>query len=177
MVITACGTGCFRIQIGGTTLLVEPFTGEVSARFKPDIVLKTRFQPGDFNPEPEPFMVVGPGQYELREIEIVGSAEGDTGSSATNYLVSAEGLRLGFYATAAVTPLEFLEDADVLFLLGGGAAAVVVKQLEPRLVVPFGEQAAFLAKAFGQQPTPQEKLVLKKSALPAVGPQMILLTS
>lgn len=167
MIITACGDGCFKIQTGGVTVITESRPGVPSGRFKPDIVLRMHSQPEPFPPEQSPFAVAGPGEYEIQGIEITGYPGGA-------FLLKAEDLRLGFLGEAAeAAPLE---DVDLLFLPATEAAERIIKQLEPRLVIPVSSDAGPLTRAFAQRPEPQEKLVIKKKDIPVEGPQIIVLT-
>lgn len=168
MIITACGEGCFKIQTGGVTVILESSPGVLSGRFKPDIILKLRGQAEPFPPEQSPFLIAGPGEYEIKGIEITGYPGGA-------FLLKAEDLRLGFLLeAAAAAPLE---DVDVLFLPATETAELIIKQLEPRLVIPISADAGLLVRAFAQRPETQEKLVIKKKDMPVEGPRIIVLAS
>lgn len=157
MVINWYGEGCFKIQVGGVTLLTDPFsneTGLTPPRFKADITLRT------LTPYPFPYeetnssLISGPGEYDIKGIDISGypmrvaKAKKDEGGKAikTVYAVATEDLRLGFLGHLGETPdpslIEELGDIDLLFIPAGGApfisqeeAAKLIKQISPKIVV------------------------------------------
>jgi L-ascorbate metabolism protein UlaG (beta-lactamase superfamily) len=192
MVINWYGEGCFKVQTGGQTLLVDPFsntTGLTPPRFKSDVTLYTR-TPLPLGIELDGEGVIrGPGEYEVKEIGVHGYiAEALPEEVRSAYLVKTEELSLAFLGHIAKEPspelIEHLSGADILFVPVGGApyldgetAAKIVKQLAPKIVVPAffkipnlsrkAESVASFLKEFGQEAEPQEKLVIKKKELPA----------
>lgn len=169
MVINWYGNGCFKITSGGVTILIDP----ESNRFKGDVVLKTT-QPLPLAAR-HPDEIVGPGEYEIKNVEIEGyPATPETGAGktalATIYKVTTEDLRLCFFGSPAKLPdgsiLEKLGEVDILFLAPGNAPAV--KQLNPKIVVPsFFKNVKELAKAFDQKIEEEEHLTIKQKDLPA----------
>lgn len=180
MIITACGEGCFKVQTGGVTLMTEPFGGDISARFKPDIILKHRYDLTPFGtrsmrPAGQPFVVEGPGEYEIKGVEVFGFPHGV-------YLVKAEEMKLGFIGAGmpadsdAIKLVEELEGVDILFIPATDAGEKIIKQLEPKIVVPASANPTALLKTFNQKPVPQEKLTIKKKEIPATGMQIVILS-
>ncbi len=229
MVINWYGEACFRIQTGDTVVLTDPFpastggrsssggkggsasggdigVGLTPPRGKVDVILRTRTElPIPYTPEREDFHVEGPGEYEVKGIEIVGfpclPVGRDTPKNGgetfdTIYRVKAEGLRIALFGHIAEVPdaevLERLGEVDVLFIPAGGApflsvekAVKLVRQVNPKIVVatlfkiPKLERKAGDVKAFleeiEQKGVPQEKLVIKKKDLPTTL-QVVVLT-
>ncbi|MDP3947504.1 MAG: MBL fold metallo-hydrolase [bacterium] len=197
MVITYHGNGCFRIQSGPLSLLIDP----QNARMKPDILLRT-LSPWPLKEE-EPSAaeakedksegreIVGPGEYELKGVHILGFPVREETSEKflkTMYVVEVEEFRLAFlgYLSSIPKPEAFEEfgDIDILFipasgkpLLSAEAAARIVKQLSPKIVIPsFMKSPKEFAKELGQSAAePGEKLTIKKKDLPPSGPKVVAL--
>lgn len=155
MVINFYGEGCFKAQSGEFTLLTDPFeksTGLTPPRLKPNLILKTLvpFPPETFWREEGLKEIVGAGEYNIGEITIKGfflTQESTEKYSKIIYLVDIEGCRLCFLGHLSSVPepsvLEFLEKIDILFIPAGGKpfleqklAAKLLKQLEPKIVIP-----------------------------------------
>ncbi len=175
MIITYQGENYFKFQSGSTTLLLDP-TDQRSFRGA-QVVLST-IKPADVpaGEEGGPFMIDHQGEYEVQSINIEGiSVESDEEREHTAYRVVFDELVLVFlgYITKELDPkfYQLLGGADILVLPGGGkpfipqaAAAKVVRQLEPGIVIPSlaKDPSAFL-KELGKKDCPaEEKLVLKK---------------
>ncbi len=194
MVINWYGEACFRIQTGDTVIVTDPpdaKSGLASPRGKVDVILRTRTElPISYTPEREDFHVEGPGEYEVKGVEIVGFHVPQKAKESviqTVYRVKAEDVRLAFLGHIAEVPdaevLERLGEIDVLFIPAGGEpflsvekAAKLVRQVHPKIVVATlfkipklarkaGDVKAFLEE-IEQKATPQEKLVIKKKDLP-----------
>ncbi len=179
MVITYFGNGCFRLQSGETSILVNPENN----RLKADITLRTLVStaPEDAaaatSDEGGGLAIATPGEYEEKEIEIVGypvAAESTAKFVKTAYAVQWEGMKFAFLGHLS-TPLdaslmEELADPDVLFLpVGGGhflepeVAAKAAKQLEARVIIPsFYKDAAPFLKALGVKGETMDKFVFKQ---------------
>jgi len=164
MVINWYGNGCFKVTSGGVTILTDPENN----RFKGDVVLKTSQSiPLE---ERYPEVIVGPGEYEIKGVEIYGHpAPTDEKSLNTVYLVKVEDMRLCFFGNPKAIPdgdtLEKLGEVDILFLAPSQAAAV--KQLDPKIVVPaFFKTVKEVAKEFDQKIEEQEHLTIKQKELP-----------
>jgi len=174
MIVTYFGDGCFRLQAGETSLLVDP----VTQRLKADVALKTLTPTSlaSWAANEVPF----PGEYELKGLEIRGwevPEESTEKFLKTVYRVDWEEISFAFLGHLSKTLpshlAEKLGEPDVLFLpVGGGHfltpqdAAKVIKQLEPQVAIPsfFTSPKDFL-KATGQRREPQEKFVFKKKDL------------
>jgi len=197
MVIQWYGQSCFKIQSGDLTLVVDPYSKEIGLtppRFRADAVLVTHGHFDHSNSESltgEPFLISGPGEFEVRGVYIFGmetfhdEAEGRERGMNTVYKIKMEDIRilhLGDFGEKELRneTLEKIGDVDVLLVPVGGkytidaeAAAKVVKQLEPRFVIPMHYRTPgikvsldtvedFLKEMGATKTVPQEKLVLKK---------------
>lgn len=160
MVITYYGHECFKVQFGDIVIAINPIAKESrkkTARFGADIVL-IGMNDVDHNGAAEsslggkePFVVRGPGEYEIRDIVIRGleAPRAPDGSNRTIYFLTLEGANLcvlaGLHtADLPVSVLEVLADVDVLFIPVGGdgvlASADAYKlavSLEPRIIIPM----------------------------------------
>ena len=171
MIINYFGEGGFRLQSGDLSLLVDP----PNNRLKADVLLKTESDPTVFSNQPGE--IGFPGEYEVREIEITGKLVAKESSEKlvrTVYLVRFEDIKFGFLGRVSEVPptevLELIDDVDILFLNvdGKGAldpkdAAGLVKQIEPRVVIPsYEKDVKNFLKALGLEASNQEKFVFKK---------------
>lgn len=195
MTITSHGEGCFRIQSGDFSLVLDPR----NERFKANITLRT------LTPLEEPAMgqsgseslVSGPlrpgdshelttaGEYEIQGVSIKGfPLPPQERKLRTAYTVEWEEMRLGFlgHASDMLDPetLEQFADMDILFIplddsasspqvapyLSAENAAKIIKQIEPHIVIPvFTKNPKALLKELGQSAEPIEKLTIKKKEL------------
>jgi L-ascorbate metabolism protein UlaG (beta-lactamase superfamily) len=143
----------------------------------------------------EPRLIAGPGEYEISGVLIIGIAtfhdeeKGKKRGKNTVYLIEVDDIAvchlgdLGHVFTAE--QVEELGDIDVLLLPVGGVstinapmAAEVVRQLEPKVVVPMHYKTEalswelepverFLKEIGGERVVSQPKLSFTKSSLPA----------
>ncbi|OGY63000.1 MAG: hypothetical protein A2745_03000 [Candidatus Harrisonbacteria bacterium RIFCSPHIGHO2_01_FULL_44_13] len=197
MIINWYGEGCFKIQASGVTILTDPFESSIGLtppRFKADLNIKTLVGlPIEMSkyraPETEAAVVVGAGEYEVKGLEISGfllSRESNEKFVKSAYLVKTEDLKLGLlgHLSEGLEPniVEKLEGVDALFVPAGGkpfidqeALAKLIKQLQPKLVIPSFYKVPGLkrptadikvfAKALDQKIETQEKLTVKKKDL------------
>lgn len=199
MVISYHGGECFKVSFGDTTLAFNPISKESKlkgVKFGSDIVLSTLQDP-DMNGvenasfgERAPFVVNGPGEYEIKEIVVKGFASESNykkpGRRNTVYFVTLEGMNLCFLGALSTPDLpqdakQALDDVDILFTPIGGEGVLdaseaykLAVKLEPRIVIPMhygeiegGKEGALKAflKESGSDAKPQEKLTLKKKDL------------
>ena len=165
MVITYSGERCFKVQSGKVNITVDPLP-----RFRGDINLHTEARSKEVKEmwPPEAGHIYGPGEYEMLEVEMAGWPNKD--GSAT-YLVKTEEMRLVFMGEAMkeMEPglLDKLGEVDILFA-PAGISAKVIKQIQPKIVIPSymkpAELKAFLEEV-EKKAEPEEKLVIKKKEL------------
>ena len=187
MVITNLGEGCFRLQSGETSLLLDP-SGN---RLKADLVLKTAAGTDAIDESPE--TISFPGEYEVKGIEVEGysSVEESTAKMVkTIYVVTWEEIRFVFLGQLSNVPdadvLEKIGDPDVLIIpveedhfFDPEAAAKLIKQIEPKVAIPSfaGEKdLKALRKAMGQDAAKDEKFVFKKKDLPLEQVKLVVLS-
>ncbi len=208
MEINWLGHSCFRIKGSQATIITDPYPPDLGYSLgKPvaRIVTVSHQHPShsyvqgvDGNPK----LVTGPGEYEISGIMIVGTvtfhdAEGGKNKGKnTVYLMEVDGVLvchlgdLGHVLTAG--QVEEIDNVDVLLLPVGGVstinasmAAEVIRQLEPKVVVPMHYKTPalnrelepvekFLKEMGVGQINPQPKLSFTKSSLPA-SMQVVLL--
>ncbi len=174
MVLNYFGNGCFRLQSGDTSILVDPENN----RLKADVVLKTlAATEGEALAEAEGSAAFSfPGEYEVKGIEIFGfpfAGESTEKFLKTAYAVFWEDMKfvmLGHLSRPIdATLMEEFADPDILFLpVGGGhflepgVAAKIAKQLEARIVVPsFYKSPDEFLKALGKKAEKMDKFVFK----------------
>lgn len=175
MVVNYFGNGCFRLQNGETSMLVNPENN----RLKADVVLKTIIstEPETAIDETEVPTISFAGEYEVKGIEILGlSIAGESTEKflKTAYVVSWDGMKFVFLGHLSqpidATLMEEFSDPDILFLPVGGehflepeVAAKIAKQLEAKVIVPsfYKNPEAFL-KALGKKTEAIDKFVFKE---------------
>ena len=209
MVITYHGLQCFKVSLGDLTIAFNPFSKESAkkhglkeVRFGADVAFITT-KHADFNAveqvtygEKVPFVVEGPGEYELGELTVrafgVPTTYGGVERHTTIYQVTLEGANLLFMGAAPNTKLDQsilggLGEIDILFVPVAGdevmdsamASALAVK-LEARVVIPMHYDkdtlAAFL-KEEGSTAKPQDKLTIRKKELSAMEGEIVVLAA
>lgn len=181
MVINYFGNGCFRLQSGETSVLVNPENN----RLKADVILKTLTSTASedlasatSSAESDGGLTISfAGEYEEKEIEMLGFTI--TGESTEKFLKTAycllwEGMKFVFLGHLSqpmdAALMEEFAEPDVLFLpVGGGhflepeVAARIAKQLEARIVIPsFYKDTAPFLKATGTKGEEMDKFVFKQ---------------
>ncbi len=175
MVVTYFGAGCFRLQSGEISILID----SENNRLKADVLLNTSV-PAAENLAGEPggeVRISFPGEYEAKGVEVVGfpvTQESNDKLLKTAYAVSWEEMKFVFLGSISspldASLMEEFSEPDVLFLpVGGGkvlepeVAAKITKQLEARVVFPsFSKNPADFLKALGKKSETAEKFVFKK---------------
>ena len=206
MVISYLGGECFKVSQGDLTIALNPPSKDSSlkvSKFGADIALVS-YPHEDFNGvenaafgEREPFVINGPGEYEVKGVAVRGFGSPSTydGKESINtiYSVMLEGMNLCFLGALASKELphdakQELDDIDVLFLpVGGkdtldyGEAYKLAVQLEPKVVVPMQYDDAslkhFLKEAGAEAVQPVEKLTVKKKDLEGKQAEIVVLSS
>jgi len=191
MVITYHGGQCFKVSFGNTTLAFDPIAKEsklTSVKFGSDVAFISLNHP-NFNGSSQvalgnkqPFVVSGPGEYEIGEVAVRGFGIKTTYENVehfnTIYQVRLEEMNLVFLGAlgdAEIDPkiLGELGDIDILFVpIGGGdvldvpAAAKLATKLEARLILPMHYDKTslntFLKEVGAETVKPVDKLTIKK---------------
>ena len=157
------GHACFRLRGRDATIVTDPYdrsTGFPQLKLTADVVTVSHAHPHHSNlevvlPAGERVRSVdGPGEYEIAGSLIEGVAtfrdkqKGKERGKNTAFMIHLDDVsvcHLGALAhTLNSSQIEALKDADVLLIpvgggevLDGAAAAEVVSQLEPRIVIPM----------------------------------------
>lgn len=201
MIISYLNGAFVRVQWGELVIAVNPPAKDSKLkppRFGADIALISRNHP-DFNDadsvthgERKPFVIAGPGEYEVKGVVIRGFSTG----SNTVYTLLLEGMTLLFLGapgSAKLSPAlkEALDEIDILFVPIGGEGLLSASDahklsaaLEPRLIIPLpfcgkadaGTLKQFLKEAGEEKAAPVEKLTLKKKDLEGKEGEVVVLS-
>jgi L-ascorbate metabolism protein UlaG (beta-lactamase superfamily) len=195
MVITYHGGECFKVASGNTTLAFNPIAKE-SRKFAPvKFGVETVFvsmHHSDFNGiaqvtygEKVPFVVSGPGEYEIGEVTARGfgmkTTYDDKELYNTIYQVMLEGINMVFLGalSSSIIDAKILEqfgDVDILFVPVGGddvldasSASSLGVKLEAHVIIPMHYDAAaleaFLKEEGVEDVKAEEKFTVKKKEL------------
>ncbi len=211
MVITWYGQSCFKIQSGDTVLITDPFdkaVGLTPPRGQVNVVTISHGHYDHNNIESlasaNPFIVEGPGEYEVKGINILGvqsfhdSKEGKERGNNTVYIIEMEGIKichLGDIGQLKLTneQLEAIDGIDILMVPVGGIYTVngeeapdIINQIEPKIVIPMHYKIAGLAikldgveeflKEMGvAKKEAVEKLTIKKKELPEEDTEVVVM--
>lgn len=205
MVITYQGGQCFKVVFGDTTIAFDPISKKsdfTAVKFGADAAFVSLNHPNFNGTEEvafgskEPFVVHGPGEYEIGEVTARGYGVKTTydGKECFNtiYQVGLEGINmvfLGALADADIDPkiLSEFGDIDILFVpIGGGdvldvpAAAKLATKLEAHAIIPMHYDSKALGvflKEMGIETKAEEKLTVKKKDLLIMEGQVVVLKS
>ena len=206
MIIQRAGGFCFKISAGDTTIALNPPSQRSKfkvSKFGADIVVVS-VPETDWNgvetathSGKEPFVISGPGAYEVGAVTITGFATpaeyGDVISDVGNtvYVIEMDGIRvlaLGALSNPKL-PSEVRSEMDdigiVLVPVGDGTlgpkeAHELVTSIEPKAIIPYAvgkeeELKAFL-KAEGETGVkPTDKFTVRTKELSAMDGEVILL--
>ena len=200
MEISWLGHSCFKLKGRKATVITDPYSPDLGYSLgKPtaNIITVSHQHPGHAYTEGiggNPRAVNAPGEYEISGVLVIGIAtfhdkdRGKIRGKNTIYLIEIDEVSichlgdLGHVLTAE--QVEELGNIDVLLLPVGGnstinapVAAEIVRQLEPKVVVPMHYKtealnrelepvARFLKEIGAHDVTPQAKLSFTKSNLP-----------
>jgi L-ascorbate metabolism protein UlaG (beta-lactamase superfamily) len=213
--ITWAGQSCFQISVSNSRdhsadIVIDLFDESIGLKvpnFSADILLVTHDHHDHNNIKAvkgNPFLVTGPGEYEVRGVFIKGilafhdDKEGKERGQNTIYTIEAEEIKfchLGDLGQKQLTDeqLEKIGAVDVLMIPVGGEFTIssqeaqrIISQIEPKIVIPMHYQlpklnlklddASKFLKAMGKNSVvPQDKLTIKSSALPKDGMEIVVL--
>jgi len=201
MDINWLGHACFRLRGKQATLITDPLPpdlGYTVGKLTADIVTISHQHPSHSYHNSiggDPKIIAGPGEYEIKGVLIIGIAtfhdaeKGKIRGKNTAYLIEIDGITvchlgdLGHALTAE--QVEEVDNVDVLLLPVGGrstlnaaTAAEVIRQIEPKAVIPMHYQTpvlkreldsvdSFLKEMGVERPPSQPKLSFNPSSLPS----------
>jgi L-ascorbate metabolism protein UlaG (beta-lactamase superfamily) len=198
MEITFLGHSSFLIRGKETTVVTDPFdpkkTGFKFPKVSADIVtISHEHEDHNFveGVSGEPFVISGPGEYEVKGVRIFGipALHGGDFGKVTLYLIEMDDLSIVHLSDLGQKlehdQVEELNSVDILMVPVGNAkvqldaekAAEVVAQLEPYIVLPmhyreseetkkFGPVEKFLEQMGEENVRREKKLKVTKSSLP-----------
>ncbi len=160
MDVSWLGHGCFRLRGRSAAAVTDPYPPSLGVklpRIDANLVTISHEHPNHSNARAvhgDPFVIDGPGEYEVAGVSVLGVATfHDTANGAehgrnTVYVIEVDDVRvchLGDLGHRLIDDtLERIGTVDVLLVpvggrqsLNGAAAAEVVRQIEPRVVVPM----------------------------------------
>lgn len=208
MIVTYYGKQFFKIQLGERTIAYNPIgkdSKEKASRFGADIVLSSLRHP-DFNGadqcaygERQPFVISGPGEYEVGGIFIKGFGTDTVYDKEkkinTVFSVMFEGINLCFLGSLASLDAlsrevkEGLGEIDVLFVpiadgetLSASLAYKIALSLEAKVVIPMdfehakGALETFTKESGGNAET-MDKFTFKKKDLDGKEGSAVVLVS
>ncbi|MBP9760321.1 MAG: MBL fold metallo-hydrolase [Candidatus Pacebacteria bacterium] len=212
MIITHHGAEFFKVSFGDTVITFNPISKESNlkqTRFGADIALISLEHP-DMNGveqvthgEKKPFVVSGPGEYEINEVLVKGystvSKYGGIELINTVYLVRMEKMLLLFLGALNTKDLpadlkEALDEIDILFVPIGGdgvlepdTAHELAVSIEPRIVIPMHYSGVGIKNALdlflkeegteGESRTPIDKLTIKSRDLDGKQNEVVVLSA
>ena len=209
MIITYFGKQFFKIGQGEMVLAFNPVSKSsktgISAHFGADIALVTTNHP-DYNGieqlshgERAPFVINGPGDYEIKEIFVKGvlshSLIADKKYINTIYSLAVDDINILFLGALSEEELskesrEALSSPDILFIPVGGkgkeanlldakTAAKMASSLEPKLIIPMDYDEStlkiFLKEIGEEKAQVVDKLTLKRKDLENKEGEVIIL--
>ena len=160
MDVTWLGHGCFRLRGRGAAVVTDPYPpslGPKLPRLEADLVTISHQHENHAYVQTvvrDPYVISGPGEYEVAGVTVTGmptfhdDRRGEVHGRNTVYVIELDDVRvchLGDLGHALTDEqLETIANVDVLLVpVGGGKTldaargAEVVRQVEPRLVVPM----------------------------------------
>lgn len=206
MQISWYGLSSFKITGKDVTIIVDPFgsnTGLSPVRGSADIIVST--DPNNTNCNNfssitgEPFLVAGPGEYDIKGVFIMGTpAQDKTNPLATIYNIEIEDIRIAFFGPIKLGELsdaqkEVMEGADIVLVPVGDKqvmtfqdAAKIATKLEPFYIIPHTYKTPGVTVALdkldkflqemGGKNEEMEKLTLKKKDLTGEATKLVILT-
>ncbi|MBI2030389.1 MBL fold metallo-hydrolase [Candidatus Kaiserbacteria bacterium] len=206
MILTYHGGACIKASAGDTTIVLGPVS-KGSKAFKPanfgaDIAFVSLNHP-DMNGaaevargDKEPFVITGPGEYEVSDISAAGFSSGSVygGHELINtiYSIHFDGLSVLYLGACgdAQLPKEVLEmdSPDILIVPIGGEGAFTpaqaqkaAVQLEAKIVIPilYDDKSlkVFLKEAGSEDVKPVDKLTLKPRDLAGKESETVVLAA
>lgn len=209
------GQSCFQFIFSRRkeekiTFVIDPFSAEIGLRLPKigaDVLLVTHNHNDHSNVKGisgNPFLINGPGEYEIKGIFVQGiecfhdGSQGKERGRTTTFIIEEGGMKLchlGDLGQNELTPsqLEKIGNVDILMIPVGGVytisvqeASKVISQIEPKIVIPMHYHIPNLKikldnldkflKVMGVKSIEAlSKIIIKKRDLPADGMQIVIL--
>ena len=209
MIITYHGKQFFKVQFGDTIFAFNPISKDFksksgkSTRFGASVALITTDLPQSNGSDQvtyagkDPFIIKGPGEYEVGGIFIKGIYNETTVDEVlkvnTTYVTTIDNIKIVFlgFSSGKLTGdvKEALDQVDILFVpVGEGSdgqmnaheAQAAVVTIEPKIIIPMGYDEKslplFLKEAGVKNHEPVEKLTIKRKDLDGKSGEVIVLT-
>lgn len=209
------GQSCFQVVVSRgknnqVNIVIDPFSEEIGLRLpklEADILLTTHGHPDHNNLKAvsgNPFLISGPGEYEIKEVFIQGisawhdDSQGKERGQMTIYTIEAEELclcHLGDLGQKELNSeqLERIGGVDILmapvggiYTIDGKEAVKIMSQIEPKIIIPMHYSLPKLKikldgldkflKAVGLKTIePIQKLIVKKKDISEEEAKIIIL--
>ena len=209
MVITYYGAQYYKLQRGDIVIAINPVSKESqykSSRFGSDTALVTLDHP-DFNGienltygDKEPFIIKGPGEYEIKKIFIKGygikTKYGEAEYINTIYTFQFDSLNVCFMGSLGdIKDLTSevrgqIGKVDILFIPVGGDDMIstsesyaLASKLEPSIIIPMqcgnekGLIKKFTEESGGKVESPVDKLTIKAKDLEDISNKVVVFKS
>lgn len=197
MIISRKGEACFKILVAvnkreKVNILIDPFYGR--PKIEADILLLSEAREGIIETKGAPFLIKGPGEYEIKGIFIQGIESPKNHREAlTIYTIEFRQLRICYLGnfgqkTLSSDQLEKIGPVDVLIIpigkdLSPKEIQKIISQVEPKMVVPIEQKTKkskiklkdFLKEMGAKEIEEKEKIVLKKPELKEEGIDIVVL--
>ena len=207
MVITYFGKSYFKLTLGDLTIAINPPAKDSKAfpkppRFGADIVLVTLNYPDYSGVETVtlgdkvPFVIDGPGSYEVRELLFTGAQSTVTLEKKpyinTVFGFELDGIKIGFLGLVgeekalSADAKEIANGADLLFVpvaaedLDAASAYKTAVSFEPNMIIPYeydsGDLSRFLKEGGQEKHESFDKATLKRRDLDGKQGAIMVLT-
>ncbi len=202
MIINFYGNQFTKLQVGDTTIALDPFKG---TKFGADIVLQTTLHEdmgaGEdlFYGNKIPHIIKGPGEYEVKSIfikghEVYSNYDGiDHASGTTYYTFELDGMRILFLGALAKSEKKIVVDGeiDIIFIPISGdgrfsakEAVAFLKDIDCKAVIPMGfnnvkDKALedFIKETGSEKTEVVDKLTIKKKELDGQDQRLYIIKS
>lgn len=202
MIINFYGNQFVKLQVGDTTLALDPSKG---TKFGADVVLQSTLHDamsaGEdlFYGNKIPHIIKGPGEYEVKGVFIKGheaysNYDGiDHASGTTYYTFEFDGIKILFLGAIAKSDKKIILDGDVdmvfIPISGDGRfsakeAAAFLKDIDCKAVIPMGFSDAkdkcledFIKETGSEKTETQDKLTIKKKELESLDQKIYIIKS
>jgi len=200
MKINWLNKACFKISISPkkkekVDILIGSFDDDDHLKKKADILLLTRIKK-QIQPSRNPFLISGPGEYEIKGVFIRGiEIQTEEEKTATVYTIEAEELKVCSFCEIdskelSAEQLEKIGPVDIMTISFGQNFSSkqiqkVIAQLEPKIIVPIETEKEkskaklkeFLKEMGVKEIERKKQLIFKKNELKEDGAEIMVLAS